>query len=442
MYSQCPECHARFRVGAGDLRAAGGTVRCGRCGNAFNALDWLSDTLPPPLGSVSLEDESDGSDQQAPHPEQVSGVEFHFTASDIESVFVEPADWSNRRGAASQAREAGAIRDFGAEPPIIVDTESRPFEDITLEGEGISVEAILGIDAEKYEALIDDNSPTDEFETLRDVPDSAYPEEEEDEGQAQALDEVFATGPDDALEVEPDEVYASEPVEFTAEPGETFVAERDDIGAEVVAAEDVLLTRRPLAREREPDSETSLTAVLKQGHSAAPPRRSSFAWSIGGLLLVVALLAQVAHYFRQDLVRHPQVGPLLKDVYARIGWPLSPNWDLAAFELRQWGNGGQSDAQGQLAVRASLTNRASFAQPHPILRLELDDRFGDPIAVRDFEPADYLKNPDEASRLLEPGASAEAELMLVDPGRDAVGYQLDVCLRESATLLRCAQEAG
>jgi len=163
---------------------------------------------------------------------------------------------------------------------------------------------------------------------------------------------------------------------------------------------------------------------------------------IGGLLLVFALLAQVTHYFRQDLVRHPQVGPLLKDVYSRIGWPLSPDWDLAAFELRQWGNGGTPEANGQLAVRASLTNRATFAQPHPILRLELDDRFGDAIAVRDFEPADYLKNADEGARLMGPGASAEAELLLVDPGRDAVGYQLDVCLRESATLLRCAREAG
>ena len=157
---------------------------------------------------------------------------------------------------------------------------------------------------------------------------------------------------------------------------------------------------------------------------------------------MLALVAQVAHFFRQDLVRNPQLGPVLKDIYSRIGYPLSPNWDLAAFELRQWGNGGVPDAKGQLAVRASLTNRAAFAQPHPILRLELDDRFGDAIAVRDFEPAEYLKDPSEASRLLGPGASAEAELLLVDPGRDAVGYQLDVCLRESAAIIRCAQQAS
>jgi hypothetical protein len=95
-----------------------------------------------------------------------------------------------------------------------------------------------------------------------------------------------------------------------------------------------------------------------------------------------------------------------------------------------------------MSVRASLTNRAPFAQPHPVLRLELDDRFGESIAVRDFEPHEYLKDPSEASRMLDPGASAEADLEIVDPGQEAVGYQLDVCLRESAALLRCAQGPG
>jgi hypothetical protein len=119
-----------------------------------------------------------------------------------------------------------------------------------------------------------------------------------------------------------------------------------------------------------------------------------------------------------------------------------PNWDLAAIELRQWGNESEASGDGRLVVRASLTNRAAFAQPHPILRLELDDRFGATVATRDFEPADYLKDPSQATRLIAPGSTAEAELLLADPGTEAVGYRLDACLRESATLLRCASGPG
>jgi hypothetical protein len=159
-------------------------------------------------------------------------------------------------------------------------------------------------------------------------------------------------------------------------------------------------------------------------------------------VLLVAILAQVTHYYRQDLVRHPALGNAVSEIYDRLGIPLSPNWDLAAYELRQWGDSSGAPTDDRMRIRASLTNRAAFAQPHPILRLELDDRFGESIAVRDLEPAEYLKNPTEASRLLAPSASTEAEILILNPGPDSVGYRLDVCLRESPTQLRCAQGPG
>ena len=53
MYSQCPECLTRFRVTAAALRAARGTVRCGRCGIAFDALPRLSDTLADLAGRAA-----------------------------------------------------------------------------------------------------------------------------------------------------------------------------------------------------------------------------------------------------------------------------------------------------------------------------------------------------------------------------------------------------
>jgi predicted Zn finger-like uncharacterized protein len=46
MYTQCPECSTAFRVTADVLKQAAGKVRCGGCGHAFNALDYLSETKP------------------------------------------------------------------------------------------------------------------------------------------------------------------------------------------------------------------------------------------------------------------------------------------------------------------------------------------------------------------------------------------------------------
>ena len=46
MYTQCPDCSTAFRVTADVLKQAAGKVRCGGCGNAFNALAYLSESLP------------------------------------------------------------------------------------------------------------------------------------------------------------------------------------------------------------------------------------------------------------------------------------------------------------------------------------------------------------------------------------------------------------
>ena len=46
MYTQCPECSTAFRVTADILKQAAGKVRCGGCGHAFNALEYLSETRP------------------------------------------------------------------------------------------------------------------------------------------------------------------------------------------------------------------------------------------------------------------------------------------------------------------------------------------------------------------------------------------------------------
>jgi predicted Zn finger-like uncharacterized protein len=43
MYTRCPDCETTFRLGAEDLRRAHGKVRCGDCGNVFNALEFLAE---------------------------------------------------------------------------------------------------------------------------------------------------------------------------------------------------------------------------------------------------------------------------------------------------------------------------------------------------------------------------------------------------------------
>jgi predicted Zn finger-like uncharacterized protein len=406
MYSQCPDCQTRFRVTADMLRAGRGTVRCGRCGSAFDALERLSDTIPPASSAFRAVPAAGGGTEPAAH------AEYHFSAEDLERVFVDARDW-RETPAAPESQAALESIGSGNEPPVVVD-ENAGIEDITLEGERVRIEA----PAEDQVVEVDLDS-TDELEILRHVPDSAYPEDEDEaEREIAALAEELEKAP--PPEPEPAPAPAVEPM--TTMSPVTEAAEPLPLAAQ--------RWRRPAEDEQ---SEPAAAGGSVWG---------TLAWSLGGFVLATVLAAQVIHHFRQDLVRHPQIGPPLRAAYERLGLDLMPNWDLAAFELRQWGNAADAAAEGRMVVRASLTNRAGFAQPHPILRLELEDRFGATVATRDFEPADYLKNPSQATRLIAPGSSSEAELLLADPGRDAVGYRLDVCLRESASLLRCARGPG
>jgi predicted Zn finger-like uncharacterized protein len=43
MYTRCPDCETTFKLGAADLRRAQGKVRCGDCGNVFNAIEFLAE---------------------------------------------------------------------------------------------------------------------------------------------------------------------------------------------------------------------------------------------------------------------------------------------------------------------------------------------------------------------------------------------------------------
>ncbi len=110
MYSQCPECLTRFRVTAAALRVAHGTVRCGRCGSAFDALQSLSDVLPDEARKTALPEppRNEMHDVQALAAAQGEAVpdddggppvtEFHFSADDLEQVFVDVRDWQQQFG--------------------------------------------------------------------------------------------------------------------------------------------------------------------------------------------------------------------------------------------------------------------------------------------------------------------------------------------------------
>jgi hypothetical protein len=150
------------------------------------------------------------------------------------------------------------------------------------------------------------------------------------------------------------------------------------------------------------------------------------------------LAVQVVHSQRNDLVKSPGIGPVIAGTYAFFGLTLLAPTDISAYELRQWGAASDPNEANRLMLRASIVNRATYAQPFPLLRLVLQDRFGGTLGMRDIGPADYLPGAD-ARGLLQPGERADAVIRIVDPGTEAVGFELDICL-PAAGGVRCANQ--
>ena len=163
----------------------------------------------------------------------------------------------------------------------------------------------------------------------------------------------------------------------------------------------------------------------------APRRRLPFAaWLSAGIALAVLLVIQIMLTNREWLATH---APLL-------GGESSPAAKLSAYQLRQWGVTGDPGAKGTLRVRASIMNTAAQLQPYPLLRVTLANRFGTRVAEREFEPSEYMGKT--TVHMLAPGERADAILDILDPGKDAEGFEIDVCVRGADKKLLCAGDAA
>jgi predicted Zn finger-like uncharacterized protein len=164
-------------------------------------------------------------------------------------------------------------------------------------------------------------------------------------------------------------------------------------------------------------------------------RKLPFIWTIAASVLAVLLAAQFVHYFRQSLVVQPWAEGTLKAVYSIFGVTLEPQWEIAAYDVRQLGGSAVPGDDTKILLRATVHNTARHAQPPPLLRVTLQDRFGNSLATRDIAPQDYLKG--EGLSRLKADQRVDAELKLDDPNKQAVGFELDACLPGADKRLHC-----
>lgn len=165
--------------------------------------------------------------------------------------------------------------------------------------------------------------------------------------------------------------------------------------------------------------------------------RAHWGWTVAALLLALLLAGQLVHHNRQALVAQPALQRPMQAVYGLFGTTLEPAWDLQAYDLRQLGAEAQ-ESSTTILLRATVQNLATHAQPPPLIRAVLQDRYGNTISTVAVLPQDYARGT--APARLEPQQRLDAELQLPDPQGQAVSFQLDVCLPAADATLHCGGE--
>lgn len=427
-------------------------------------------STPEPLDAVQAEPEEELEALLEPEPEPVDEQEPRFEAALNAAPAAGPEHDIGTGIGSETVDQVGLYRALSAESTRGAgqDGQSDPLVEI-VHDEDLDAELDAGLDTEedagdnRPQAAADEATPPiDDWESLLGEVGSDDPELEpvyvigEEPPAAQPEDNIAATITASPAEPPPEPLPAATAATTDLEDPLGAPLELTDAWDESVL--DRTATPAPLPAdfaahlgmpEQPADSAPPAMTVADQPFVWRPPvqppeehplRRRLYA--IGAMLLVLVLAAQLIHQNRDRLATYPALTEPMTRLYAALGLPLWPAWDLRAYEVRQYEAVADRTSVGALDILARIAVVGNEPVGLPMVRIKLTDRFGKPVGTRVFKPAEYLGNNPRPREPLSPGTMIPVDLHLNDPGSDAQGINIDVCLmnRRSGMVCRADQD--
>jgi predicted Zn finger-like uncharacterized protein len=148
-------------------------------------------------------------------------------------------------------------------------------------------------------------------------------------------------------------------------------------------------------------------------------------WILGNLLLCAVLLGQGIYFYGSDLARlSPPLKPVLAALCGVLGCELTPPQDINLIDLVEARVAPHPKFTKALRIRATLVNRAPFAQAYPTMEVTLSDNSGQVIARRAFRPIEYVEKTRVDGELLPPNVAVPVLLDVTHPDSRALGYEI------------------
>ena len=410
MFTRCPQCGTVFRITATQLRIAGGDVRCGSCAQVFNALGQLTDEPP------ALPDSAPAQSVAPPGEDAVAGLDTNPPVDDDTAMeFDAPEPTWSKYFLAPKA------------PPPAAASAGKPAADVALDGELESITA----DPDEWRAFLEEmeaaqpgaapwnsdelNGEADELG--REAPLYVIDELPDDTRHSEAPGH---DGPGPAADDAGEDLAPAEPAD--QRPEEAGFAQLDDALHEPYLPPD-FSDDTPAPDELEA---TSLEAWADADGLRAGRQPRSGLWALGCLLLLALLATQFLHGARDELASHPRYGATVRELYSRLGRELFPSWPLDAYTVRRaeaLAGGTSADA---LDITAAIETRGEAPLGLPLVRIALRDQWANVVASRVFTPDQYL--PEALPGVVPGGTQIPVRLSVADPGTQARGFEVDLCL--------------
>lgn len=361
--TRCPHCGAQFKISDEHLGQARGAVRCGSCLQIFQATDHL---LTPPDAPPAAEHWHNALDE---------GAQAMDTAE-------------NDR---LQDQDDHYDDDPEADPGNIGTSR----EEDGLDGSRFG-DSFLSLDSDGH----DDHGLGENFSDMGGAARTSH-NNDTDEAWAEALLQDLANE-EEPVSTPPRPAHGAE----APAPG------RDDSHLDFLGATP---GSGQVANER-----LDLTNDQNGGSHVG----AWLQWGSLSVLMLLVLVGQYAFFHFDTLSRAPQWRPLYAQACQYLGCELPLRSDITTLRGANLIVRSAPDYRNALRVDALLYNDGQWPQPFPVLDLSFNNLSGNVVASRRFLPSEYLHGQSAGLDTMPVNTPIHVSLEIVDPGDQAVGYNL------------------
>ncbi len=370
--TRCPSCETIFRMTTQEATARGGTVRCGVCGTAFNALDAL----------VNVETLRAQAPATVPHPP----VE--------EQTLIDNTGIDSTHPDTSQPDTSQPVSD---DEDLEISLAPEPIEPISDQDEKRVVETTES-------SSTSEPGPEEETETSSEVQSDRDSDTQTDTPSESGLATVEP-------ETQSEPVIESSFADTMTGPQQDMASPEVAVSSSVSATDALLLA--PVSKTYEP--------------SGKPGRRSLFV-SLCAVALML-LTAQVIYVWRDTLAASwPAARPLLIKTCALLGCRVDLPMNLDALAIESSELQAVPQATNSYTFNTLLRNRGQQALRYPALELTLTDALDQLVLRRVILPAQYL-GPAQRNQIgngIAPNSELPIRISFDVAGTTIVGYRVGI----------------